>query len=132
MSNKILQRKTKITRADALELAENSVRVDSFQNAAMRQVWKRYIDSDLFLDNAKLIKKLGEPLVTMPDFESNPGLWMFSDIQSGITFMVWSDCHRKNAFKGTSFEVLKTSDDTVVADLAGAFTRLIDFFCTLP
>lgn len=37
-------------------------------------------------------------------YESNPGIWVFND-STGITFFVFSDAHRKNAFKGTSIEM---------------------------
>jgi hypothetical protein len=48
--------------------------------------------------------KSSKPNGTMGGFEGNPGLWVFTD-KTGIRFFVFSDEHRKNAFKGTSIEL---------------------------
>lgn len=69
-----------------------------------------------------------KPLVHMKDYESNPGVWVFKD-RSGITFIVYSDEHRKNAYKGTSIEVQRPEHLTARRSEDEDKIRLIDHAC---
>jgi hypothetical protein len=72
----------------------------------------------------KNFDKMGKPNATLREFESNPGLWIFFDVESNITFYVISDCHRKNAYKGTSWEV---PSNTPLSKLPAALARVLAY-----
>jgi hypothetical protein len=70
----------------------------------------------------KIVGILGEPLVRVREYESSPGLWVLDDGDTGIVFLVWSDCYKKNAWKGTAIEAIVTDENT--AQIADAYRRL--------
>ena len=74
------------------------------------------------LFGTEVVKNLGRPKVTMPQYESSPGLWQFDD-STGIKFLLWSDGHRKHSYKGSSFEVIVSSKNEKY--LCSAFKRLL-------
>jgi len=47
---------------------------------------------------------LGKPHNNIPDFESNPHVWLYES--ENIILFVYSDCLKKNAFKGTGAEII--------------------------
>lgn len=70
------------------------------------------------------VANFGKPNVRMIGYESTPGVWLFDDTESGIIWMIYSDCHKKNHFKGTSYEVIlpaNTTDAQLVQSLTGLF-----------
>lgn len=71
------------------------------------------------------LKGLGAPLAKVPEFESNPGLWVLDDAPSGIVFMIWSDVFKKNAWKGTAIEVVVTPAQ--IPQLGNAFERILEY-----
>lgn len=75
--------------------------------------------------SAYAVKTLGKPNVTMRGYESNPGVWVLDDSKSGITWHIWSDGHKKNCFKGTSYEVFYPVDITD-KEMCDAVTRLFN------
>jgi hypothetical protein len=121
------QRFNKITRNECLILANKAKRVDAllYENKNLKKIWGDFIDTELFWNFSSVISKLGSPLVTMPDYESNPGIWIFDDEPTGITFLIWSDCHRANSYKGTSYECITSEKN--IAEIGEAFKRLIDY-----
>ncbi len=52
------------------------------------------------------VAKLGKPNVRMVGYESTPGAWVFDDTETGIIWVIFSDCYKKNHYKGTSHEVI--------------------------
>lgn len=82
---------------------------------------------DSILHSTDLIKGLGKPLITMPEYESSPGLWIFTDKETGIEFFIWSDVHKKNAFKGTSIEVkIKPAQYDIFDKLFERFVKFLE------
>jgi len=70
----------------------------------IQNAYNDYLIRDLTEQASKrLIRSLGKPAVTM-DLEASPGVWLL-DHSTGIRLVVFSDCHRKNPWKGTSFEI---------------------------
>lgn len=62
------------------------------------------------LHSSSAVKDLGSPNVTMMQYESRPGAWVF-DHSTGIVLVIFSDGHRKNPSKGTSYEIANIPDD---------------------
>jgi len=128
--NEIIKHSEKIKRKEAYQLAENAIRLDSL--LMNHKIWRNFIDSELFWSSDDFIKKLGKPLATLPDFESNPGIWVFTDSLTSFTFLIYSDCYKKNYYKGTSYEFVRTSPELFnVKELAEAFQRLIEYLLKL-
>lgn len=75
-----------------------------------------------WLSSSQTVKGLGEPLVRVREFESSPGLWVFDDAQSKITFLIWSDGHKAKPWRGTSIEAICT--DKQLPELVAAVNRL--------
>lgn len=67
----------------------------------------------------------GKPNVHMRGYESYPGVWIFESDTFQVKWVIFSDCHRKHSWKGTSFEIAcdKNITDTM---LCGAFCELCD------
>lgn len=77
------------------------------------------------------IKKFGKPLVHARHIESNPGIWIFSDFITGAIMIVYSDQHRKNHYKGTSYELGKIANLTD-DQLKDALMRFIETINPTP
>lgn len=127
----IILRKGKISEQEAYELAGKSDRVENFNNKS-RSVYKSLVhDWDLYAEFKKdMLKALGAPMVICRDFESEPGLWLADDEETGVTFMIFSDEHRKKAWKGTSFEAI--APDGKKGLIGEAFERFIGYFKVEP
>ena len=121
----------KMTRAQALELGGNASNVFSMQREQkeLQSTISKFMETDLFWKSDVWIKKLGKPSTSIPEFESNPGIWVFLDNETGIKFLIWSDCHRKNAYKGTSYESIIPENKTI--DLNKSFSRLLEYLNSL-
>lgn len=52
------------------------------------------------------IPGLGKPNLTVREWESNPGVWVYYDTQSTFIWMVISDGWKKKSYKGTNYEVI--------------------------
>lgn len=46
-----------------------------------------------------------KPLFSIPDYESNPQVWLVLTDMDGVWFTIYSDAKRKNCYKGTSVEI---------------------------
>ena len=126
----IKQRTGKITRKDAIELGKKSDTLINFcrnNNKLQKIMSSTFEDPKLvhLFHSSNIIKNLGQPLVTMPQYESSPGLWVFDDEPTGIVFLIWSDGHHKNPWKGTKYEAIVNPSQVKVLD--EAFQRLIDY-----
>jgi hypothetical protein len=84
------QREGKITREECAELAKRAKRVDGLCNQIkpLHHLWSNFIDSELFWNSNIFLSKLGGSLVTMSEYESNPGVWIFDDESNGISFLI--------------------------------------------
>lgn len=71
---------------------------------ASQQAFQRWID--MSWTHKTDVKKWPKPNVHMQQYEARPGVWLFTDGPTKIKFYVFSDEHRKNAFKGTSIEAV--------------------------
>lgn len=70
------------------------------------------------------VANFGKPNVRLIGYESTPGVWVFDDTETGITWMIYSDCHKKNCYKGTSYEVIlpaMTTDEDLMLSLTKLF-----------
>jgi len=105
----LVQRTKKLTRKEALQMADKAAHL---LNVLMGYELTKWFDGCFKKDMDKywifgdvLVKQIPtKPLVHMPDFESNPGVWVYEDTETKVVWMIYSDCHKKNAYKGTSFE----------------------------
>lgn len=61
-------------------------------------------------NSGRAVVNLGKPNVTLPGLESNPGVWIFEHT-SGVILLVFSDGHRKNCYRGTSYELVNVPDN---------------------
>lgn len=67
---------------------------------------------------------MGKPVVHMKEYESNPGVWILKDSENpDFMIIIYTDVHRKNAFKGTSIEVIGSSDEIEVYGKLLAFVN---------
>jgi hypothetical protein len=134
----------KMSRKDILSLTQNS-------NPIVNLLWDRPKSSaywtHTFVDRARsaaeidrtdilhlfsvkhfIKNKFGKPSNNFPDYESNPGVWLFKDAATCVTIIVYSDSHRKNAFKGTSVELAGANNlyDDVLLDLMTRFVAHVE------
>lgn len=80
-------------------------------------------------DWSSLLAELGKPLVHMWDYESCPGVWKFYDTSREIDYTLYSDAHKKNAFKGTTIE-FRLKDSSVnlsESEVKAAYDDLMNF-----
>ena len=123
LSTGIVQVTKKLKLKEAEALGDKTEVVSNLKS--MKADWHQFLFDDkkytLFNDN---IKKLGKPNCTMRGYDSVPGMWLFDDTLSGARFVLYSDCHRKNAFKGTSFEVIATDANE---NISTAFSRFVKY-----
>ena len=85
---------------------------------------------DIGIHGFEAVSKMGKPNVTMQGYENSPGAWVFEHT-TGIILVIFSDGHRKNCYKGTSYELANIPDDfddvlasTVYRDIKELITRL--------
>lgn len=60
-------------------------------------------------NSAAFLKTLGKPLAIAQDLEAEPGVWWLSTADERYDFVVFSDSHRKNAWKGGQICLAKKS-----------------------
>jgi hypothetical protein len=129
----------KLTGKEALKLGTGAVRLDGLPET--RELFDDLMSIlfddlkiaspemqtlDLLGDSQKLVRGLPPPLIRLREFESTPGLWVFDDAISGITFLMWSDGWKVHPWKGTSYEVvLKAGQRSQVRDAAIRFFRYL-------
>lgn len=111
----IVQRPYKMRIKEVEELSQTS---QSFRNLAFdkrfpsidKMIDSMYDDTDYeiihTLYGSGSVRNFNKPNVTMRGYESNPGAWVFDDTDTGITWIIFSDCHKKYHFKGTSYELI--------------------------
>ncbi len=104
----------KLTRKYILELLENNEtlnvnNLNFFKKSTIEIVLlsfsKSYFKKKIPATwNKEHLLKLGKPNNNIPDFESNPHVWLYES--ENIILIIYSDCLKKNAFKGTSAEII--------------------------
>ena len=80
---------------------------------ALRKMNKDLLTGDhlwIGFNRGRAVVNLGKPNVTLPELESNPGVWVFEHT-SGIILLIFSDGHRKNCYRGTSYELANVPDN---------------------
>lgn len=83
-------------------------------------------DSLLWGVNGKeAVQHLGKPNVNMIGYESRPGAWVFDHEPTGIILVIFSDGHRKNPYKGTSYELANLPTGMSDEDLLGLYKELM-------
>lgn len=113
----ITQRTGKVTIKYIESLGGSTLLGLSFRTPCLQPLLQNAITAELGgrkWSSSDAIKRLGPPNVTMRGYESSPGCWLF-DHTSGITFLIFSDCHRKHPWRGTSYEV-DFPEDTPLTD----------------
>ena len=103
----------KLTRKNILELLENNETLNvNNLNFFQRKDLDLFSPKSFFDFNKTIpstwseehLLKLGKPHNNIPDFESNPHVWLYES--ENIILIIYSDCLKKNAFKGTSAEII--------------------------
>lgn len=129
----LIQRTKKLTRKEAYKLGEKSIHFLNLLNLYGLYEWFRSCfknETDQYRAYGDfVIKQLSKPLIHMPDYESNPGLWVYEDTDTGTTWMIYSDCHKKNAYMGTSFELIFPENITV-SDIKKTIANFFTHFNT--
>ncbi len=77
------------------------------------------------INGAEAVRNYGKPNVTMMDYESRPGAWVFDHEPTGIVLVVFSDGHRKNSYKGTGYEIANIPDNISDSDMLVLYKDLI-------
>jgi hypothetical protein len=77
------------------------------------------------INSAEAIRNFGKPNVTMMDYENRPGAWVFDHEPTGIVLVVFSDGHRKDPYKGTSYELANIPNSISDADMLALYKDLI-------
>ena len=54
-------------------------------------------------NSARFLASLRRPLAIAHDLESSPGIWWLATPDKRFNYIVLSDCHRKNAWRGGQF-----------------------------
>lgn len=123
----LVLRQGKMPRKELYKMAEEHTRIDmeiyrriNSHRDAMPSSGLRFITA---VNECIRTGLLGKPLNHMKDYESNPGVWILDDTETGNYVMLYSDCHRKNAFKGTAVESPKV-DKELVDKVILYFTKL--------
>lgn len=96
--------------------------VMEYARVSRRLGWSM-IDFSQYLEVCHWIKDglFGKPLVHMREFESNPGVWMFT-CNDG-TLMLISDHHRKNVYRGTALEFCANDPNFNIELVFGRFFK---------
>lgn len=110
----------KLTRKYILELLENNEALNiNNLNFYQKKGFEKFFLSFSILDfhktipstwNKEHLLKLGVPNNNIPYFESNPHVWLYES--DNIILIIYSDCLRKNVFKGTSGEIIVKNNIT--------------------
>jgi len=108
-----------IEQADTETLLNLSHKVQKPYNFRIADLIKAFLVTD-YVDG-DVVSQFGKPNVTMKGYESNPGVWVFEHKQYGVQLFIFSDGHKKNCFKGTSYEF------SFSHDLNGQ--ELVDLIC---
>lgn len=113
-SNTLVLEKRKHTRKDVLSLG-NSTRIDNLlhYNTNNKINFYSFMYIRDMIDYCVRSGYMGKPLIHM-DYESNPGVWILSDSDSDLKYIIYSDVHRKNAYKGTAIEIIGSTDEILV------------------
>ncbi len=84
---------------------------------------------NLMVLDAVTIPHMGKPNVNIYDFESN-GVWLWEDTDNGNIVLMYSDSHQKNAYRGTSFEIVTNplDDDDTTKETVDKLIPLFDGF----
>jgi hypothetical protein len=92
-----------------------------------RKFWIKTMDKNFWsLLKPEVVAKWGKPNAQMNSYESAPGVWILDDSQAHITWYIWTDLHHKNAWKGTSYELVISAKLTD-KEMTEALGRLIEF-----
>lgn len=104
----------KLTRKYILDLLENNeVSSINVLNFFKKVTLKNFLFSSSIFDFNPLIPatwskdhllKLGKHNNSIPEFESNPQVWLYES--ENMYLIIYSDILRKNAYKGTSAEII--------------------------
>ncbi len=104
----------KLTRKYILDLLENNeVLSINVLNFFEKSVLEKFLFSSSIFNFNPLIPatwskehllKLGKNNNSIPEFESNPQVWLYES--DNMYLIIYSDILRKNAFKGTSAEII--------------------------
>ena len=131
MSNQIVQWAGKVTKTFIRDVDSepliNVLNLNAEYEDA-RKFWTDYIQQNFWkIIDKDTVARWGSPNINMMDFESAPGVWIFDDVESDIIWYIWSDLHRKNAWKGTSFEVFvpKTVSGAEMTESLKRFTSFL-------
>lgn len=123
----IIRRHDKITQKEAEALGSEATSIVNLlrHDKKLADVYQHILDDyESRWFSSKVVIDLGEPLVKMRKYESSPGLWIFDDTETNITFLIWSDGYKKKPWKGTSYEVIASDDK--LNNVGLSFERLID------
>lgn len=104
----------KLTRKYILELLENNetLNVNNLNFFERSDLEKFLLSNSIYEFNKQITATwnkehlliLGKPNNNIPDFESNPHVWLYES--ENMYLIIYSDCLRKNAFKGTGAEII--------------------------
>lgn len=104
----------KLTRKYILELLENNetLNVNNLNFFERSDLENFLLSNSIYKFNKQItatwnkehLLKLGKPHNNIPDFESNPHVWLYES--ENMYLIIYSDCLRKNAFKGTGAEII--------------------------
>lgn len=104
----------KLTRKYILDILENNETLNiNNLNFYQKKGFEKFFLSFSIFDFHKTIPstwnkdhllRLGVPNNNIPCFESNPHVWLYES--DNIILIIYSDCLRKNVFKGTSGEII--------------------------
>jgi len=134
-----MMKKLKLTRAEAEQLAKKT---DCCMNYFWRDGYPKLkaarikIQGDSGTDFLTFYDKmtegirngnLGRPQFVFRDMESEPGFWAFQDEETKVIMILWTDTHRKNAWKGSSIEFVRDENSLNDDNLSIAYQR----FCEL-
>lgn len=126
----IAHRKVKLTKeqGDALcSKSETLINLSRIDDRIATRLHAHFIDMLARAEfDQNLIQSLGKPSVVLHDYEAEPGLWLIDDTDTGITFLITSYEHRKNARKGTRYDVIVPTDKQ--RHLVDALERFLDSF----
>jgi len=127
INNSITLRTGKMSRAQVEALSKNAASLYALLQSPFldngEHLFSRW--TDILMKSRLKPDQWSKPLVHM-DYEANPGVWIFDD-SSGITFIVYSDEHRKNPWRGTSVDVVRPPKLVIDPsdDLSGEFVSKV-------
>ncbi len=121
----MINRQDPLTLKEALKIGGETESVVNYRNKSRKidKWFKSNFYSYMDLVHSSSIKRLGDPVCIMKDFESKPGMWIVDD--GPITWILFSDGCNKEPWKGTSIEVIV--DDKDIDKITDSLERLITF-----